>query len=55
VLVAADSEGFSSFHFAGLKEVDGLGKLPGAPGTAAELAQDAPGLELGIGTFAGAA
>ena len=40
---------------AGLKDVDGLGQLPGAPGAAAELAHDAPGLELGIGAFARAA
>jgi hypothetical protein len=37
------------------QRVDGLGKLPSPPGTAAELAQDPPGLELGIGTLAGAA
>jgi deazaflavin-dependent oxidoreductase (nitroreductase family) len=35
--------------------VDGLGQLAGAPGAAAELAHDAPGLELGIGAFAGGA
>jgi hypothetical protein len=33
--------------------VDGLGELPGAPGAAAEFAQDAPGFELGVGAFAG--
>ena len=33
--------------FAGLEDVDRLGELPGAPGTAAEFAQDAPGFELG--------
>ena len=49
------SEPFSSSDFAGLKDVDGLGELPGAPGTAAELAQDAPGFELGVGTLAGSA
>src|SRR5690348_7673557 len=32
-----------------------LGELSGAPGAAAELAQDAPGFELGIGAFAGSA
>jgi len=31
---------------ADLQCVDGLGELPGAPGAAAELAEDAPGLEL---------
>jgi hypothetical protein len=44
---------FSSSDFAGLKDVNGLGELPGAPRTAAELAQDALGLELGVGTLAG--
>src|SRR5262249_26044273 len=39
----------SSGDFAGLKDVDGFSELPGAPGAAAELAQDVPGLELGIG------
>jgi hypothetical protein len=38
-----------------LKDVDGLGEVPGTPGAAAELAQDAPGLELGVGAFAGGA
>ena len=33
--------------------MDGLGELPGAPGTAAELAEDAPGLELGVRALAG--
>jgi hypothetical protein len=33
--------------------VDGLGELAGAPGAAAELAQDAPGLELGVRALAG--
>ena len=46
-----DSEPFSSSDFAGLKDVDGFGELPGAPGAAAEFAQDAPGLELGVGAF----
>jgi len=45
----------SSPGFAGLKDVDGLGELPGTPGAAAELAQDAPGLELGISAFTGSA
>jgi hypothetical protein len=30
---------------ADLEDVDGLGELPGAPGEAAELAEDAPGLQ----------
>src|SRR6516162_9811540 len=38
----------SSSHLAGLKGLDGLGEPPGAPRAAAELAQDAPGLELGV-------
>ena len=32
-----------------------LASCPGAPRAAAELAQDAPGLELGVGAFAGGA
>ena len=43
----------SSSDFAGLQDVDGPGQLTGAPGAAAELAQDAPGFELGIGALAG--
>ena len=35
--------------------MDDFGQLTGAPGAAAELAQDAPGLELGIGVFTGGA
>ena len=31
--------------------MDGLGQLPGAPGAAAELTHDAPGLELSVGAF----
>ena len=45
----------TSGDLAGLKDVDGFGELPGAPGAAAELAQDPPGLELGVGAFAGGA
>jgi hypothetical protein len=45
----------SSCDFAGLKNVDGFGELPGAPRAAAEFAQDAPGLELGVGAFTGTA
>ena len=33
--------------------MDGLGELVGAPGVAAELAQDAPGLELRVRALAG--
>jgi hypothetical protein len=36
------TEPFSSSDFAGLKDVDRLGQLPGAPGAAAELAEDVP-------------
>jgi hypothetical protein len=35
--------------------VDGLGELSGAPGAAAELGQDFPGLELGVRALAGRA
>src|SRR4249920_1835919 len=35
-----ESEPFSSFDLAGLEYVYGFGQLPGAPGAAAELAQD---------------
>jgi hypothetical protein len=48
------NEPFSSFDFAGLKDVDGPGELPGAPGAAAELLQDLPGLELGVCASSGA-
>src|SRR6267378_6422435 len=44
-----------SLHLAGLNDMDGLGQVTGLPGAAAKLAQDAPGLELGAGAFAGAA
>jgi hypothetical protein len=37
------------------KGVDGLGELACTPGAAAELAEDAPGLELGVRALAGAA
>jgi len=47
------SEPFSSFDLAGLKDVDGLGQLPGTPWAAAEFAQDVPGLELGVGALTG--
>ena len=49
------SEAFPScLCLAGLQYVNGLGELPGAPGAAAELAEDSPGLELGIRALAGA-
>ena len=48
------SEPFSScVCLAGLQNVDGLGELAGAPGAAAELAEDVPGLELGVRPLAG--
>ena len=34
-----------------LQDVDGLGELAGAPWAAAELAEDSPGLELGVRSF----
>jgi hypothetical protein len=36
-----------------LQGADGFGELAGAPGAAAEFAQDAPGFQLGVGAFAG--
>jgi hypothetical protein len=48
-----NTEPFSSFDLAGLEDVDGFGELSGPPGAAAEFAQDAPGLELGISAFGG--
>jgi hypothetical protein len=48
------SEPFPSWLcFADLQYVDGFGELSGAPGAAAEFAQDFPGLELGIRALAG--
>jgi hypothetical protein len=38
-----------------LQCADGLGELVGAPGAAAKLAEDAPGLELGVRALAGRA
>ena len=35
-----------------MQHVNGLGELPGAPGAAAELAQNPPRLELGVRTLA---
>jgi hypothetical protein len=53
-------EPFSSWlclvmRLAELQYVNGLGEFPGAPGAAAELAEDLPGLELGVCPLAGAA
>ena len=43
----------SDFCLADLQNVDGFGEFVGAPGGAAEPAEDVPGLELGArGTFA---
>jgi putative transposase len=48
------TEPFSSWLcLADLQYVDGLGELSGAPGAAAELAEDPPGLELGVRALAG--
>jgi hypothetical protein len=50
------SEPFSSVgEFVVLEYVDGFGESAGAVGAASEFAQDAPGFELGVGAFAGAA
>src|SRR5450755_2494583 len=46
---------FSSSDFLGLEDVDGLGDLSGAPGAAAKLGQEVPGLELGVRALAGSA
>ena len=48
---AAIGSQLSSRDFAGLENVDGLGDLAGAPGAAAELAEDVPDLELGVYPF----
>jgi hypothetical protein len=42
-------------QLAGVKDMDGLGRLCGLPRAAAEFAQDAPGFQLGAGALAGAA
>ncbi len=52
---AAWSRSGDAGDLAGLKDVDGLGELPGLPRAAAEFTQDAPGFELGVGAFARAA
>src|SRR5690242_18896999 len=46
------SERFSSSDLVGLNDVDGFSELPDSPGAAAQLAQDVPGLELGVGPLA---
>ena len=51
---SATNESFHPCAFAGLQYVDRLGEVAGAPGAAAELAQDPPGLGLGVRAFAGA-
>jgi len=45
----------SSSDFARMKNLDGIGQLASPPVAAAELAQDAPGFELGVGALARAA
>jgi hypothetical protein len=50
-LIPGSTEPFSSLDLADLKDVNGLGQLPGPPGAAAEFTQDAAGLELGVGAF----
>jgi hypothetical protein len=50
------TEPFSTWLcLADLKDVDGFGELAGAPGAAAELAEDPPGLELCVCAFPGCA
>ena len=50
------SEPFSScICLADLQNVDGLGELAGAPRAASQLAEDPPGLELGVRALAGCA
>ena len=50
----AYNEPFSScICLADLQNVDGLGELPGAPRAASQLAEDPPGLELGVRPFSG--
>jgi len=46
------SEPFSSSDLPHLKDVDGLGDLSSFPEAAAELAQDVPGLDLGVRAIA---
>jgi hypothetical protein len=51
-----DTEPFSTWLcLADLQGVDGLGELAGAPGAAAELAEDAPGFELRVCPLGGCA
>ena len=52
--IEVDIEPFPSWLcLADLQYVDGLGELAGAPGAAAELTEDSPGLELGVRALAG--
>ena len=45
----------SWLSLAGLQYVDSLGEFSGAPGAAAQLAEDVPALELGVCPLAGPA
>ena len=55
-MLEKDKEAFPSWlSLAGLQYVDGLGELAGAPGAAAELTENPPGLELGVRALAGCA
>src|SRR6185437_9611103 len=51
----ADEPFSTQLCLADLQDVDGFGELAGAPGAAAKLAEDPPGLELRICAFAGRA
>jgi hypothetical protein len=53
-IIGTITEPFPSWLcLAELQHVNRLGELPGTPGTAAELPEDAPGLELGVRSFSG--
>jgi hypothetical protein len=55
-VTGTDNEPFPSWLcLANLQYVDGLRELTGAPGAAAELAENSPGLELGVRPLAGRA
>ena len=55
-ILCATSEPFpSSLCCVNLQGVDCPGELSSTPGAAAELAEDSPGLELGVGALAGRA
>ena len=52
--IARDTEPFPPWLcLADLQYVDGLGEEPGAPGTAAQLTENSPGLELRVRALAG--